>query len=180
MIEFTSLPPPRLARRSGTKRVVRPMLKRLQRKKPTQPIYQFLESSIIAICLTSDVMRILVNPPPCFMSQIAYTGNTVKIRACATSKRNAKLLSMAPSQACGEIIYTDIEKTEHNNPLLLAICASCIHRSNITSYDNNICGLVVFWGIDDNAWAMESSLYNTTRRTLIRVMSGHRVSIGSC
>jgi hypothetical protein len=27
MIEFTSLPPPRLARRSGTKRVVRPMLK---------------------------------------------------------------------------------------------------------------------------------------------------------
>jgi hypothetical protein len=29
MIEFTSLPPPRLARRSGTKRVVRPMLKRI-------------------------------------------------------------------------------------------------------------------------------------------------------
>lgn len=26
MIEFTSLPPPQLARRSGTKRVVRPML----------------------------------------------------------------------------------------------------------------------------------------------------------
>ena len=127
-------------------------------------------------------MRILVNPPrppPCFMSQVAYTGKTGKIRACATSKRNAKLVSMAPSQACGEITYTDIEKTEHNNPLLLAMCASYFHRSNIISYETNICGLVVFWGIDDNAWAMESSLYNTMRRTLIKVMY-HRVSIGSC
>jgi len=125
-------------------------------------------------------MRILVNPPPCFMSQVAYTGKTGKIRACATSKRNAKLVSMAPSQACGEIIHTDIEKTEHNNPLLLAICASYFHRSNIISYETNICGLVAFWEIHHNAWAMRSSLYNTTRRILIRVMSGNRFAIGSC
>jgi hypothetical protein len=41
MIEFTSLPPPRLARRSGTKRVVRPMLKIITRESPLNRYIRF-------------------------------------------------------------------------------------------------------------------------------------------